>query len=81
MYMQANAHIQMANYFSQIRGFLNMAEADRRVLQYLLWQIQRESTQKVPQITKDVSEQLVQYIIEKADNDEEEAYNENMDFL
>ena len=79
--MQANAHIQMANYFSQIRGFLNMTEADRRGLRYLLWQIQRESTQSVPQITTDVSEQLIQYITEEVDNDEEETFNKNMDFL
>ena len=58
--MQTNAHIQMANYFSQIKGFLNMTEADRRGLRYLLWQILREPTQNVPQITQDVSEQLIE---------------------
>ena len=79
--MQANAHIQMANYFSQIRGFLNMPETDRRGLRYLLWQILRKSTQNVPQITKDVSEQLIEYITVEADRDEEETFNKNMDFL
>ena len=81
MYMQTNAHIQMANYFSQIKGFLNMTEADRRGLRYLLWQILRESTQSVPQITQDVSEQLIEYITEETDNDEEETFNQKMIFL
>ena len=79
--MQANAHIQMANGQLLQPNQINLTEADRRRLRYLLWQILRESTQSVPQITKDVSEQLIEYITEEADNEEEETFNKNMDFL
>ena len=58
-----------------------MTGADRRGLRYLLWQILRESTQNVPQITQDVNEQLIKYITEEADNDEEETFNQKMIFL
>ena len=81
MLIQVNSHIQVANYFSQIRRLLSMTETDRRGLQYLLWHIQREPAQGIHQIAKDISEQLIHYTTEEADSDEEEAYNKNMDFL
>ena len=71
----------MADYFSHIREFLSMTETDRRGLQYLLWQIQREPVQSIHPITRDISEQLIHYITEEADDDKAEDYDENMDFL
>ena len=80
MSRQVDTHIQMANYFSRIEDLINRPEVDRRGLRDLLWQIQWEP-QNIHPITKDICEQIIYYITEVADDDESEAYNENMDFL
>ena len=80
MSRQVDTHIQMANYFSRIEDLINRPEVDRRGLRDLLWQIQWEP-QNIHPITKDICEQVIYYITEVADDDESEAYNENMDFL
>ena len=80
MSRQMDTHRQMANYFSRIKDLINRPEVDRRGLRDLLWQIQWEP-QNIHPITKDICEQVIYYITEVADDDESEAYNENMDFL